>query len=237
MNLFDMIAKSYSEVRSKLELPVQGTAAHDAAAVGNPVQVGGVYRATDPAVADGDVASLRLNAKGEAIVSVAGSNIAKKVSANFTRTNATDAYAAGDVVSDSTSSPNVITFANVGTAGETVVLTSSRLTVSKASTALSVPSGCTGWKLHLFTASPTAIADNAAFTTLAEADAAAGKYCGYITISTPIDVGYNLFSQDDNINKYITLVGTGLYGIIETIGAYTPTAQAVKTIDLFFAKM
>ena len=79
MNLFDMIAKSYSEVRSKLELPIQGTAAHDAAAVGNPVQIGGVYRATDPAVADGDAVSLRVNAKGEAIVSVAGSKLEEQL--------------------------------------------------------------------------------------------------------------------------------------------------------------
>ena len=52
---------------------VQGWVAHDAAASGNPVQVGGVYRATDPAVADGDMASLRVNAKGEAIVALSGS--------------------------------------------------------------------------------------------------------------------------------------------------------------------
>jgi hypothetical protein len=39
------------------------------------VQVGGVYRATDPAVADGDVASLRVNAKGEAIVQLSGSKV------------------------------------------------------------------------------------------------------------------------------------------------------------------
>jgi len=168
---------------------------------------------------------------------VAGSNVAKKVSANFTRPNLTDAYAAGDVLSDSTSAPNYLTFAGVGTAGATVVISSAKLIASKASTNLAVPSGCSGWRLHLFKTAPTAIADNAAFTTLAEADAAAGKYCGYITISTPVDVGYNIFSQDDNINKYVTLTGTSLYGILETIGAYTPTASVVKTIDLFVVPM
>lgn len=54
---------------------IDGKDAHDAAASGNPVQVGGVYRATDPAVEDGDVASLRVNAKGEAIVQISGSNM------------------------------------------------------------------------------------------------------------------------------------------------------------------
>jgi hypothetical protein len=50
----------------------EGKAAHDAVASGNPVQVGGVYRVADPAVADGDSASLRVNAKGEAIVQLSG---------------------------------------------------------------------------------------------------------------------------------------------------------------------
>ena len=51
-----------------------GAAAHDAAATGNPVQIGGVYRVADPVLADGDAGSLRLNAKGEARVELTGSN-------------------------------------------------------------------------------------------------------------------------------------------------------------------
>lgn len=49
-------------------LQAQGAAAHDAVAVGNPVQVGGVYRATAPAVADGDAVSLLTDAAGRALV-------------------------------------------------------------------------------------------------------------------------------------------------------------------------
>lgn len=45
-------------------LELVGAAAHDAAASGNPVQVGGVYRAADPSVADGDVASLLADIAG-----------------------------------------------------------------------------------------------------------------------------------------------------------------------------
>lgn len=52
---------------------VAGPAAHDAPAAGNPVQVGGVYRVADPALADGDAGSIRLNAKGEPIVQLFGS--------------------------------------------------------------------------------------------------------------------------------------------------------------------
>ena len=48
-------------------LPIGGTASHDAAAAGNPVQMGGVRRTTNPALADGDAGSLRLNARSELI--------------------------------------------------------------------------------------------------------------------------------------------------------------------------
>lgn len=51
-------------VDSDGRLVLAGAAAHDAAAAGNPVQVGGVYRSTNPAVANGDVASLLIDALG-----------------------------------------------------------------------------------------------------------------------------------------------------------------------------
>lgn len=41
-----------------------GPAAHDAAASGNPLRVGGVYRSSDPAVANGDLVDLALTAAG-----------------------------------------------------------------------------------------------------------------------------------------------------------------------------
>lgn len=52
---------------------IQGPAAHDAPASGYPVQAGGVYRVADPALADGDVGSIRVNAKGEQIMQLSGS--------------------------------------------------------------------------------------------------------------------------------------------------------------------
>lgn len=57
---------------------VGGTAAHDAAASGNPVQAGGVYRVADPTLDDGDAGSLRVNAKGELITEtqLTGSSLA-----------------------------------------------------------------------------------------------------------------------------------------------------------------
>jgi len=43
---------------------VSGAAAHDGAAVGNPLRVGGVYRTSIPAVAAGDIADLLVDAAG-----------------------------------------------------------------------------------------------------------------------------------------------------------------------------
>lgn len=163
-------------------------------------------------------------------VQLAGSKTGKKVSANFTRPDNATAYTAGDVVG--TDPAANLSFASMGVAGDEIVILSARLLVKKAATNLALPSGCTGFRLHLFSEAPTAIADNTAFA-LPYADA--DKYIGNITISTPTDKGDALFSQDDGINMPVNLVGTGIYGILETIGAYTPTALAVKTISLHYS--
>ena len=47
---------------------IEGAAAHDAPASGNPVQVGGVFRAANPAVADGDAVSLLVDAAGRPLI-------------------------------------------------------------------------------------------------------------------------------------------------------------------------
>lgn len=70
-NLFDAIRGRYNNEANRVE----GQAAHDAAANGNPVQAGGVYRVAAPSLGDGDVGSLRVNAKGEALVELTGSRM------------------------------------------------------------------------------------------------------------------------------------------------------------------
>lgn len=51
---------------------IVGAAAHDAAATGNPVRIGGVYRSTLPGVATGDVVDLLVDAAGRVIVRSGG---------------------------------------------------------------------------------------------------------------------------------------------------------------------
>lgn len=95
--------------------------------------------------------------------------------------------------------------------------------------AAAIPAGMSTFRLHLYNAAPTAIADNAAYN-LPAGDRA--KYLGYISLSTPVDLGATLWAQDDNINFSGKLAATSLYGILQTVGAYAPTAECVKTIAL-----
>lgn len=55
-------------------LKIGGPVAHDAAAAGNPVRIGGVYRSTPPAVANLDIADFLLDAAGRVIVSGAAAH-------------------------------------------------------------------------------------------------------------------------------------------------------------------
>lgn len=66
-----------------LATQIQGTAAADAAAVGNPVQVGGLYVSADPNLTSGDIYPLKHDSKGNLMVSKAtldaGENLTRNV--------------------------------------------------------------------------------------------------------------------------------------------------------------
>jgi len=57
----------YFNVDSSGRLRISGPAAHDAAAVANPVRIAGVYRTTLPAVASGDIVDLLAHLDGRLI--------------------------------------------------------------------------------------------------------------------------------------------------------------------------
>ena len=156
--------------------------------------------------------------------------VGRSASANFTRPDDTNAYGAGDVVCNSTSAPAVLTFTDVGpSAGGEVWITALGLRIDAAA----VPAGMTQMRLHLYNAAPTPINDNAAYD-LPSGDRA--KYLGFIDLPTPVDNGATLWSSTEEffyqIRKQVTLVGANLYGILMTVGAYTPTALVVKTLDI-----
>lgn len=147
----------------------------------------------------------------------------KQSSATITLAAGTDAHDALDVVS--TAAGAIMTFAGIGSAEDLICIMGSR--VKYAVNAL--PTAHAGYRLHLYNAAPTAIADDAAFNVIA-ADAA--KYIGYIPISTMVDVGDNCIAIDNNVNFTCKLVGTALYAQLQCIAAETPAASAVYTISL-----
>jgi hypothetical protein len=144
----------------------------------------------------------------------------------ITRPSNTDAYIAGDVIGDTNGSA-ILSFTLTGSAGGHVWICGADLRWDLSA----VPSGMTSWRLHLFDAAPTAIADNAAFD-LPSGDRAA--YLGYIDLPTIVDVGSTLWVQQDNIYKKIKLAAasTTLYGLLVTNGGYTPGSGSVARIRL-----
>lgn len=141
------------------------------------------------------------------------------VTKTLTRPNDTIAYSAGDVIGTATSS--IIEFQNVGPAGSKIRIDEFMMLIETNA----VPSGMSGFKFHLYNAAPTTIADNLSFN-LAIADK--GKYQGFIPVGLPIRQGDTLLAQESNLNKIVTLVTTSLFGVLETAGAFTPTANCIK---------
>jgi hypothetical protein len=133
---------------------------------------------------------------------------------SFTRPADTTAYAAGDLIANSTTAGSVVPLAFPVKSSGMVV----RARLDWGSTA------ALSWRLHLFTVAPTVSAgDNAAFA----AAVAAGGYLGALDwISTQV-IGTRSFGIG------VPSVGAGmafgseqqtLFGLIESRGAYTPTS-------------
>jgi hypothetical protein len=98
-----------------------------------------------------------------------------------------------------------------------------------------VPAGMDGFRLHLYSAAPTAIADNTAYNLVA-ADRA--KYIGYITLNAPVDVGDTLISQTDcAFVAKLAAASTTLYGMLQTLAAYTPSSADVFKLTLITAEV
>jgi hypothetical protein len=142
----------------------------------------------------------------------------------ITRPSNTTAYTAGDVVGD-TGGSAILTLSNIGPAGGYILVQSAELIFSD----ISVPSGMGAFRIHLFNAAPTAIADNAAFDLVSGERA---SYMGYIEFNAPQDLGSTLYTQVDYPGRLIKLAAasTTLYAEIETRNAYTPVSAS--TIEL-----
>lgn len=142
----------------------------------------------------------------------------------ITRPSNTTAYTAGDVVGD-TGGSAILTLTSVGPTAGFVIIQSLSLVFSDSV----VPSGMGAFRVHLYSASPTAIADNAAFDLVSGERA---NYMGYIDLPTPQDFGSTLYTQTDYPGRLIKLAAasTSLFAEIETRGAYTPVSASTVTL-------
>lgn len=153
------------------------------------------------------------------------------VEASFTRPADTTAYAAGDVISNSTSSPSVITFANVAAAGLGGMITDVVVSDSAAqSTKLEA-------ELWLFHTAPAATNDNSAF---AISDAEADD----VLCIVPLGSGYgsvgggNFVYHVRNLGCAFEAAGSGtdIYGVLVARNAYTPVSAEVFNFRLHVLK-
>jgi hypothetical protein len=92
-----------------------------------------------------------------------------------------------------------------------------------------VPSGMGAFRVHLYSASPTAIADNAAF------DLASGERDTYMGLHRPAcapRLWQQIYTQTDYPGRLIKLAAasTTLFAELETRGAYTPVSASTVSI-------
>lgn len=151
---------------------------------------------------------------------------AYRTTATITRPSNTTAYTAGDVVGD-TGGSAIISLAAAGPTAGFVMIQSVSLVFSDSA----VPSGMGAFRLHLYSANPTAIADNAAFDLVSGERA---TYAGFIDLPTPVDFGSSLYTQTDYPGRLIKLAAdsTTLFAELETRGAYTPVSASTVAIRM-----
>jgi len=168
---------------------------------------------------------------GTQAISDGGSTItvdgrAYRTTATITRPSNTTAYTAGDVVGD-TGGSAIISLTAAGPTAGFLLVQSISLVFSDSV----VPSGMGAFRIHMYSASPTAIADNAPFD-LVSGDRA--TYMGYIDLSAPQDLGSTIYTQLDYPGRLIKLAAasTTLFVEIETRGAYTPVSASTVSIRM-----
>ena len=178
-----------------------------------------LYEVIKVSTVDGD--SLSVSDNG---TSLTVDGRAFRTTATITRPSNTTAYTAGDVVGD-TGGSAIISLTAAGPTAGFVIIQSISLVFSDST----VPSGMGAFRIHLFSASPTAIADNAPF------DLVSGErdtYMGYVDLPAPQDFGSSIYTQTDYPGRLIKLAAasTTLFVEIETRGAYTPVSASTISI-------
>jgi hypothetical protein len=158
----------------------------------------------------------------------------RTITSEFTRPSDTNAYTAGDSVTDSTSAPTVRTFAS---AFRSLVPKGRVLSALLIKSDKSVSNAT--FRLHLFNATVTPTNDNSALSILYTDRA---KYIGHIAFTCKQtqgsgDAAFAVGCVADSTNNQridLPFVGANntLYGVLEATGAYTPVSAEKFSIQL-----
>ena len=155
---------------------------------------------------------------------------ARFVQANFTRPNDTNAYAAGDVIADSTSAATIITLEGAvkGDGESSIILTAKLISSANQATKLDA-------RLWLFDTAPSSYGnDNAAFT---PTDAEMRTVLAVIAFPSTAWIGGDATSGAGGnamceaqglwlpIATAARATGNSIYAVLEARNAYTPVAQ------------
>lgn len=150
------------------------------------------------------------------------------VNTTFTRPADTNAYTAKDVVSNSTSTPAVLTFTNLAR------INNGSGYIVKARLMTTLSTDTKRYRLHLFHTAPNALADNAAYTLLwSNRDARIG-YIDFAAMQTEGTGSTAANAQNDTIRlPFVTASGSRtIYGILETLDAGLPASVQMYFIEL-----
>jgi hypothetical protein len=152
----------------------------------------------------------------------------RRLTATITRPANATPFTAGDAFGDVNGSAIVtLSLGADAVPGMAVKIASAALRIDLAS----VPASMTTFRLHLYDAAPTAIADNAVWS-LVSGDR--DSYLGYVDLGTPVDAGATLYVRTEKLDAIFKAAGnqTNLFGVLVTNGGYTPASGEVAFIDL-----
>jgi hypothetical protein len=136
-------------------------------------------------------------------------------------------YTAGDVVG------GALDLGALGPSAGAVMITGAQLLLNLTSAA-TVPSGMTSFRLYLYSVTPpSAYADNAQWGLPTSGITLTGdraSYLGFIDLGSPVNLGvsgsFTPYCEANGINKQVRLTGTKLFGYLVTNGGYTPAANS-----------
>lgn len=160
-------------------------------------------------------------------------NAHRIIEASVTRPADGSAYAVNDVLSDSVTTPTVMTFSNAARLNIRSGVVRNALLIDSANQATAGD-----FRLFLFDTEPTAMEDNAAFD---PTDAELANVVGVINFTTDVDgnaaagaSGNAIYSNDApaRYRPYQTGTSLALYGIMTVQNAYTPVSGETLTVRL-----